>query len=146
MNWITEHQIPIGAWAKTFVNWLTTSGEWFFDRLALILSYVIDALLYVLQAPHPLVVVAALAGLSYWLHRSLGNALFTGFGLLLIINQGYWEETTETLALVLAASTVCMLIGVPLGILGARRAWIYAGMRPALDLMQTIPTLSLIHI
>ncbi len=140
MNWITDNRIPIGLWAKSFVNWLTTSGEWFFDYLAFVLSHVISGLLYVLQAPHPLVVVALIAGLGYWLHRSIGNAVFTCLGLLLIINQGYWKETTETLALVLAATTVSMVVGIPLGILGARRAWFYAGMRPVLDLMQTIPT------
>jgi len=66
--------------------------------------------------------------------------VFTALGLLLIINLGYWKATTETLALVIAASAVCMIIGIPLGILAARRKWIYAGMRPVLDLMQTIPT------
>jgi len=56
------------------------------------------------------------------------------------MNQGYFKETTETLALVLAATAVSMLIGVPLGIAAARRSWVYAFMRPVLDLMQTIPT------
>mgnify|MGYP002039084383 FL=1 len=44
------------------------------------------------------------------------------------------------MALVLSATAVCMAIGVPLGILAARRQWIYNVMRPVLDLMQTIPT------
>ena len=33
-----------------------------------------------------------------------------------------------------------MAVGIPLGIAAARRAWVYAVMRPILDLMQTIPT------
>lgn len=140
VNWLTENQIPIGSWASSFVDWLTTNGEWFFDQLSFILAHVIDALLYLLQAPYPLIVVAVITLGGFWLHRSLGTALFSVLGLLLIINQGYWKETTETLALVLAATSVCMLIGIPLGILAARRAWIYAIMRPVLDLMQTIPT------
>jgi glycine betaine/proline transport system permease protein len=61
-------------------------------------------------------------------------------GLLLIINQGYWEETTETLALVLSSTAVCMGLGVPVGIAAARRPWLFAALRPVLDLMQTIPT------
>lgn len=127
-------------WAKHFVDWLTLNGASFFDWLSFVLSHVIDALLLVLQWPHPLVIVAALTGLSFYLRRSIGLALFTCFGLLLIINQGYWKETTETLALVVAASTVSMAIGIPLGIAAARRQWLYGFMRPALDLMQTIPT------
>ena len=45
-----------------------------------------------------------------------------------------------TLALVLAATGVSMVVGVPLGIAAARRPWFYSILRPILDLMQTIPT------
>nr|CAD6617861.1 choline ABC transporter permease subunit [Rhizobium sp. TCK] len=146
MTWLPEWlvdddgQLRLGTWAKQFVDWLTDNGAWFFDWLSSVLATVIDALLYVLQTPHPLVIVAAMTALSWWFRRSIGIALFTVLGLLLIINQGYWEETTETLALVVAATTVSMLVGVPLGIIAARREWIYQVMRPVLDLMQTIPT------
>ncbi|MBB2835347.1 UNVERIFIED_ORG: glycine betaine/proline transport system permease protein [Rhizobium esperanzae] len=140
MNWITDSKIPIGSWAKAFVDWLTSNGEWFFNQLAFLLSHVIDGLLFVLQKPHPLIVIAVISALAFWLRRSIGITLFTCLGLLLIMNQGYWKETTETLALVLASTFVSMVIGIPLGIAAARRAWIYAAMRPMLDLMQTIPT------
>ena len=60
--------------------------------------------------------------------------------LLLIMNQGYWAETVETLALVIFATGLCMLIGVPIGIAAAHRPWLYTAIRPILDLMQTIPT------
>ena len=146
MTWLPEWladddgQLRLGAWAKQFVDWLTDNGAWFFDWLSSVLASAIDRLLFVLQSPHPLVIVAVMTGLSWWFRRSIGVALFTALGLLLIINQGYWKETTETLALVVAATTVSMLVGVPLGIAAARREWIYQAMRPVLDLMQTIPT------
>ena len=140
MNWLTDNRIPIGPWAKSFVDWLTTHGGWFFDQLSFLLSNGIKAMLYLLQAPHPLVVVAVLTGIAFWLRRSIAVAALTAIGLLFIVNQGYWKETTETLALVLAATAVSMLVGVPLGIAAARRKWVYSIMRPVLDLMQTIPT------
>jgi choline ABC transporter, permease protein len=140
VDWIEEHRIPIGAWAKSVVDWLTTNGYWFFRWLSSTLSSVIDGLLWLLQAPHPLVVMAIFAGLSYALRRSIPLALFTFAGFLFIFNQGYWEETTQTLALVSAATAVSMLIGVPLGIAAARREWLYSAMRPVLDLMQTLPS------
>ncbi|MBX4908657.1 MULTISPECIES: choline ABC transporter permease subunit [Rhizobium] len=140
MNWITDSKIPIGPLAKSFVDWLTSNGEWFFNQLAFLLSHVIDGLLFVLQKPHPLIVIAIISALAFWLRRSIAITLFTCLGLLLIMNQGYWKETTETLALVLASTFVSMVIGIPLGIAAARRAWVYAAMRPVLDLMQTIPT------
>jgi glycine betaine/proline transport system permease protein len=140
VNLITDYRIPIGAWAKIFVDWLTTSGGWFFDRLAFVLSHVINGLLFVLQAPNPFVVVGGITLIAYLLRRSIIVAAMTCLGLLLIMNQGYWKETTETLALVLASTFVSLIIGIPLGIAAARRAWVYSIMRPILDLMQTIPT------
>ncbi|MDR6102943.1 glycine betaine/proline transport system permease protein [Agrobacterium larrymoorei] len=142
MEWLNapQNRLPVGRYAKEAIDWLTTNLSFFFDWLAFIFGSVIDAILYLLQAPHPLVIVALLTALSAWMRRSIGMPLFTALGLLLIINLGYWKATTETLALVIAASTVCMLIGIPLGILAARRRWVYSFMRPVLDLMQTIPT------
>jgi glycine betaine/proline transport system permease protein len=142
VEWLSasQNRLPIGRYAKEAVDWLTGNLSFFFDWLSFIFESVIDAFLYVLQAPHPLIIVALLTALSAWMRRSIGMPLFTALGLLLIINLGYWKATTETLALVIAASTVCMLVGVPLGIFAARRKWAYAFLGPALDLMQTIPT------
>lgn len=140
MDWLTDNRLPIGQWAKISIDWLTHNGQWFFNELSFLLSRTIAGILFLLQAPPPLVVVFAITLIAYALRRSIGVAVLTCLGLLLIMNQGYFKETTETLALVLASTAVCMLVGVPLGILAARRSWIYAGMRPVLDLMQTIPT------
>ncbi|WP_409527991.1 choline ABC transporter permease subunit [Rhizobium sp.] len=146
MNWLPDWlvdssgKLRLGNRAKNAVDWLTGNASWFFDWLSHVLSKVIDALLAVLQYPHPFLLIAIFTALAYGLRRSIGVAAFTCLGLLLIYNLGYWKETTETLALVLAATVVSMAIGIPLGIAAARREWIYQGMRPVLDLMQTIPT------
>jgi len=140
LNWITDFKIPIGPWAKAFVDWLTSNADWFFNQLAFVLSHVIDGILFVLQKPHPLIVVLAITAIAYWLRRSFVVAVFTCLGLLFIMNQGYWKETTATLALVLASTFVSMVVGIPLGIAAARRPWVNSLLRPILDLMQTIPT------
>jgi len=141
-EWLTDSggKLRLGNWAKDFVDWLTANADWFFDWLSTVLSAVIDALLFVLQWPNAYVLIALITALAWWLRRSVGITLFTCLGLLVIYNQGYWKETTETLALVLASTAVSMAVGVPFGILAARRAWVYEVMRPILDLMQTIPT------
>ena len=89
---------------------------------------------------HPLVLLALIAGLAWYLQRAVGLVVFVVLSLLLVINLGYWDETLETLALVLCATLACVLLGVPLGIAAAHRPWLAAGLRPLLDLMQTIPT------
>jgi glycine betaine/proline transport system permease protein len=42
--------------------------------------------------------------------------------------------------LVIFATAISMLIGVPLGIAAAHRDWLFQALRPVLDLMQTLPT------
>ncbi|MEO9528523.1 choline ABC transporter permease subunit [Roseibium sp.] len=140
MNWLTDDKLPIGPWVRSLVDWLTDNADWVFDGISIFLETLIDGILWLLQTPQPLVVVAIVVVLGYAVHRTITFAVFVAVSLLLIINQGYWEETTETLALVLAASVVCMAVGVPLGVLGAHHPRFYAALRPVLDLMQTIPT------
>ncbi len=105
-EWMVDSsgKLKIGILAKNFVDWLTANASWFFDWLSAVLSRAIDGLLFVLQWPHAFVLIALFTGLSWYLRRSVGAALFTCLGLLLIYNQGYWKETTETLALVAASA------------------------------------------
>jgi len=140
MDFLTENKIPVGDMAAAVFNWLQVNGAWFFDGLAIGLEAMIDGFLWVLQSPPPLLVVLVFASIAYALQRSWKVALFVALGFLFILNQGYWEETTESLTLVLSACIVCMAIGVPIGIAAAHRPRLYAWMRPVLDLMQTLPT------
>lgn len=137
---VAEEKLPVAPMVKSAVDWLTTNAGGFFDGIAAVLDAIIGAILAVIQFPHPAVAIVVLAGFAYWLRRSVGLTVLIVLGLLFIVNQGYWKETTQTLALVLASAFVCMAIGVPLGIAAARRPWLATAMRPVLDLMQTIPT------
>ena len=140
MDWLTDNKIPVGRWAAALFDWMQRNLAPVFDGLALGLEAMIDAILWVLQSPPPLLVVAAFAGLTYAAQRSWRVSLFVFLGFLFVLNQGYWEETTESLTLVLSACVVCMAVGVPIGIAAAHRPRLYAAMRPVLDLMQTLPT------
>jgi len=140
LSWLTENKIPIGKWINSGVDWLNEHAAWFFNAVADSLGWLIEGFIDALQWLPPLALVAIVAALGFWLHRSWKLLVGIVFSLLLIINLGYWEETTETLALVLFATLLCMLVGVPLGIAAAHRSWLYALLRPILDLMQTIPT------
>ncbi|OWU85025.1 ABC transporter permease [Oceanicola sp. 22II-s10i] len=140
LDWLTDTKIPVGKWAKTVFDWLERKGGFFFDTLSDLLEAMIDGLLWLLQAPHPLIVIALFAGLTWVLQRRWQTCVLVAVGLLFILNQGYWEEMTESLTLVLSACIVCMGVGVPIGIAAAHRPRVYAWMQPVLDLMQTLPT------
>ncbi|MGJ8547234.1 MAG: choline ABC transporter permease subunit [Sulfitobacter sp.] len=140
MEWLTENKIRVDDAAETVFNWLQDNGAWFFDGLALAMEWLIDAILWVLQTPHPFVIIAVFVALTYLIQRNWKTPIFVVVGFLFILNQGYWEETTESLTLVLSACVVCMGVGVPIGIAAAHRPRLYRFMRPVLDLMQTLPT------
>ena len=151
-TWLLDenNKIQIGKGAQVVVDWLTGNLSGFFDTVSAILGGAIDGLLYVLlgtftegtafEAYYPFFMIAVFCLISWLIRRHVGVVIFTALGMLLIYNQLYWTEAMETLALVLAATLVSMVIGVPLGNLAARRAWFYTILRPILDLMQTIPT------
>lgn len=140
MDWLTDNKIPVGDVAEAGFDWLEKRGRVFFDGLADAMEALIDGILWLLQTPHPLIVIAAFVALTWVMQRSWKPCVLIALGFLFILNQDYWEETTESLTLVLSACVVCMGVGVPIGIAAAHRPRLYAWMRPVLDLMQTLPT------
>ncbi|MBY8275901.1 choline ABC transporter permease subunit [Vibrio fluvialis] len=137
---ISDHKIPLGSWMETGVDWLTLHASGFFDAISFMLESIIMVLVDVFKWFPPALPIVVTAALAWWLHRSLSLVIFIIAALLLILNLGYWQEMLETFVLVFAATTISVLIGVPLGIMAAHRPWMYTVMRPILDLMQTVPT------
>lgn len=140
MSWLTENKLPLGSIIEDFVDWLTLNASGFFDAISVSLEWFILNLVTLMQWFPPVVPILATAAIAWFWHRSIWLVAFVTAALLLILNLGYWQEMIETFVLVLGATLLCVLIGVPLGILAAHKPWIYTIMRPILDLMQTIPT------
>lgn len=140
MEWLTDNKIPIGRSIEQFVDFLNDHASVFFDVISDSLGWLIDGTTDLLLAVPALLVIAVITLGAAWLHRRWGLSLFTAASLLLIINLGLWDETIQTLVLVLFATLICMLLGVPLGIYAAHHPKVNAALRPVLDLMQTIPT------
>ena len=140
MDWPKIPKIPVGDTAELVFDWLKSNARWFFDGLSAVMDWLIAGVLWALQAPPPLAIIAAFVALTWTLQRSWKICLLVFLGFLFILNQDYWEETTESLALVLSSCVVCMGLGVPIGIWLAHRPRAYAAISPVLDLMQTLPT------
>jgi len=140
MNWITEHKLPMGQWMESFVDWLTGNAAGFFDAIAFSLEWLILGVTDILLFTPAGILIAGIAILSWWLQRSIGLVIFVVASLLFIANLGYWTEMIETLVLVLMATFMCVLFGIPIGILAAHYPKFNIAIRPILDLMQTIPT------
>lgn len=138
--WISTWKIPLGRWGRQFFEFLTENFAQFFDTLAILLGSALNTMVELLLAVPASILVLLLAALAHILQRSWKLTAGTLLGLIFIINQGLWREAVETLVLVVAATAASMVLGVPIGIWAAHNERVYRLVRPALDLMQTLPT------
>lgn len=133
-------KLPLGAWLERAALYIAEHGA---TRLRLGADRVADSLELVVSAVAAVpaqVIMVVWAALVGWTRRRIVLGVGTLIGLAAIWSMGYWHAMLETLALVLTATLFAVGLGVPLGIMGAHRAWVYRVLEPFLDLMQTIPT------
>jgi glycine betaine/proline transport system permease protein len=158
----TDESLPVGDVSERGIAYLQDGAQGFFDGLSAWMDGAISLILAVLQRPpggnwvsgrdfepwlsfwnedtHRFVVIAAFVVLTWFLQKSWKVCILVLVTFLFILDQGYWEETTDSLALVLSSCVVCMGLGVPLGFYFAHRPNAYKAISPILDLMQTLPT------
>ena len=118
---VTDYGDSLGALSDHFDRWLA----WF------------EKLLRV--APWWSVVLTVIV-VAWLLTRRIGLSLLMG-GLLCIIGLlGLWDAGMQTLALMLMATFLSVVIGIPVGILMGRVDWVRAVLNPVLDVMQTMPS------
>lgn len=93
-----------------------------------------------LRGAPPWLVLGATAALGLAASRRIPFAFAAAAGMWVIGALGQWEQSMQTLALVLVSVAVSFAIGLPLGVWCARSAWVRRIVSPLLDLMQTIPS------
>ncbi len=131
-------RIPLGSWVASGVDWIKTNLDGFLDLISLVVTSLVDGLTFLLLLPYFYVVIV-IAALIAWVVRSWQLALGTVVSFALIVAMGLWVPAMQTLALVLVAALVAVLIAIPLGIWSARNATVRAVLKPVLDFMQTMP-------
>jgi glycine betaine/proline transport system permease protein len=144
--------IDIGKYIEKGIDWLIDKAGFIFDGISDGIEAVVTAFQDLLAAPPFWVIIVILTGLMFYLNarshglrtkegikKGLGIASFTALGLLLLWAMGYWRMTTQTMALVISASIIALLIGIPLGIWASRSNRAESVIRPILDFMQTMP-------
>lgn len=131
--------LPFGDWCEAALDYIVS--QWRATLLAAkapvqsFLNLTRNGLLAIPPTVTLLVVAAFGYWLSGWRLALVGLACLGGIGLI-----GAWEEAMTTLSIVLAAVSICVLIGMPIGILAARSDRFFKFLRPVLDMMQTVPS------
>ncbi|MDD9986263.1 MAG: proline/glycine betaine ABC transporter permease [Spirochaetaceae bacterium] len=132
-------QIPLREWTnagvKFALNRFGTVFDAVSDQITLVLRYVELSLLWV-----PWWLIVAVIGLVSW-HASRHRLMTLGLvaSLFVIGMMGLWDDTMRTLALMLVATSITVVSGIPVGILMATNRWVRAVVSPILDAMQTLP-------
>lgn len=135
---MTGIRLPLGEWAEALVEIVTVSLGGLFDAIRAVFLTFYDLVDLVLSAPPFWIVIPALAALA-WIIKGWRLGVGALVGLLVIVGVDQWANAMDTLALVLVASTIAVVIAVPLGILAARNDAASRIIRPILDFMQTMP-------
>lgn len=130
--------LPIGSWVAVAVDWIKANLDGLLHVVSTVVSFLVDGLSFLLLMPWFYVVIIV-AALIAWLVRSWKLAIGTVFSFGVIVAMGLWVPAMQTLALVLVAGLVTVLIAIPLGIWSARNATVRAVLKPVLDFMQTMP-------
>ena len=129
---------PVGEGMSRFVDWLLNHAQPIFLVIDSAINGLAGAIEQILSVPAPWLLAPLIAILAAW-RVSFSFAILSLLGLNLVLFMGLWPPMISTLALVIAASLLALIIGIPIGILSARRQHIWAITRPVLDLMQTMP-------
>ena len=110
--------------------------ENFFDPL---LQFLIWLEKLLISTPWPVIILTV--GLLAWAgSRSRVIVIGSVLCFLAIGYLGMWEDTMATLAIISAATLICIGIGIPIGILMSRSDRVQSLVTPVLDIMQTIPS------
>jgi glycine betaine/proline transport system permease protein len=139
MNMPINPKIPLGASIETSIDFLAEHLSFATKAFAKVVESGIELLVGTMMFLPPWLVILLAAGLCWRLSKSRAVAMFTMLGLGLIWNLGFWSPTISTIALVLVATSLAIIIGMPLGILTALSQPAYRLIMPVLDFMQTMP-------
>ena len=85
-------------------------------------------------------IVIAVVVLAYLASRRIGFSIGMGFLMFLLGAIGLWEQGMQTLSLMIMATALSVLIGIPLGIITGKSKAVRSVMLPVLDVMQTMPS------
>lgn len=131
--------VPLGQWIDSLVRWMISAWDGFFGVIETILLGFHSFFSAILTTPPFWVILLVLVGLAF-LAKGWKLALGSALGLILFVyGVGQWDNAMHSLALVLVASLVAIILGVPLGILAARHKGFSVFVRPILDFLQTMP-------
>ena len=110
--------------------------EAFFDPLLFFLVWLEKLLL---KTPWPIIILVV-ATLAWFGSRSWKLVVGSAIAFMLIGYFGMWNDCMATVAIITVCTTLCIAVGIPLGVLMSKSDRAEKTILPVLDMMQTIPS------
>ncbi|WP_163529639.1 ABC transporter permease [Halobacillus ihumii] len=134
-------KLPVAEWVSTATEWTTDTFEFLFDFIKEDFGRFIEFFAEGLLMGIPIWLFIVVVGLiAFFISgKKIGLTAFSVIGLWFIQNQELWPELMNTFTLVIFASLISVIIGVPFGIWMAKSKVVESILTPILDFMQTMP-------
>nr|WP_310618452.1 proline/glycine betaine ABC transporter permease [Pseudovibrio sp. M1P-2-3] len=131
---------PIKKITNTFVDHLVINYGDGFEAFSSSLLFLLVKLERVLRQADPVIILICIGLLTYFVSRRLVLSVAMAASMWFIGTLGLWQQAMQTIAILLVAVGISVLMGIPLGVFSARSEKFRLVLNPVLDLMQTIPS------
>ena len=122
------------------VDWIIVKGDAFFDGInTVVLQGVLLPLKkYFLWLPWWSIILVT--GTLAWFTSGRRIAIMSTIFLSLMTIMGFLDRANETMAITITSTFICIIFGLPIGIIASRSDRFEGILRPVLDMMQTMPS------
>ena len=135
----TDLIIPFADWLNFVMEILIKHLGWFFLGISWLLEWPIKGAQWILHSL-PWIVIVFLICLTAYIASGWRLTLFSISATIYMVIIGYWEESMNTLALVVISVPMAIIIGFGIGIWGFYSKKAEKIIMPILDIFQTVPT------
>jgi glycine betaine/proline transport system permease protein len=97
---------------------------------------------FLVGLPWPLLMISVILLAYFASGKNMGTTIMVAFCVFFLgfLSPRYWDKCIMTTTIVVIGMLLCLVIGLPIGIMMARNKKVRNALLPILDLMQTIPS------
>ena len=122
------------------VDWIIIKGDAFFSAINIITLRGVLLPLEDFFMWLPWWSIIVITGVLAWRTSGVRIGVMTAIFLVIMTTMGMLDRGSETLAITLTSTVICIIFGLPMGIFAARNDRFDGLLRPVLDMMQTMPS------
>ncbi len=133
-------EFHVAGYVNDFIDWLLHTYAPTFDSISSGISFFLNIVYSTISALPWWGYILLIACLGWMVSRKVIPTIILALMPMIIGAFGLWELAIDTLAVIITAVFLSLLIGIPIGILMAEVDRVRAFMKPLLDGMQTMPS------